>query len=133
MQGKSIQHGRLGTSRSSLCASSHKIEVNHYKMELDIESSANEANKRKRRSLLLIGYHVCSIMIITLINLNGGLSSGPCNPGTGLLLFLFAFILLIVLLAGSILLIIRDKSNKVFLIINLSALAIWIATLFLFK
>jgi hypothetical protein len=102
-------------------------------MELNLEDSVFEANKRKRKGLLLIGYHVCSFAFITLINLNGGLASGPCNPGIGLLLVILAFIILMVLLARSIILISRDRSNKFFLIINLLALVTWIASLFLVK
>jgi len=51
----------------------------------------------------------------------------------GIFIFLLAGFILFVLLVVSIFLIVKNGSNKIFLIINLAATAIYITSLFLIK
>jgi uncharacterized membrane protein len=90
-----------------------------------------ESTGLQKRDLLLLGYHLFSAIILTILYLKDEFVGGPCNLGFGLLIFLLAGLILIILLLISVFLIVKNKSNKIFLIINLAALAIWITSLFL--
>ena len=86
--------------------------------------------KRRRRTLLLIGYHAISAVIIGVLYLNGTFKGGQCNLGSGLMVFMMVGLIMVGLCLTGIYLTIRNRANKYFLIINLLALAIWIVVLF---
>jgi hypothetical protein len=87
--------------------------------------------KRRRRNLLLIGYHAITGILFSALFFTGTFSGGPCNPGPGLIIFLLAGLIIVGLCVKGIYLIIRDRANKYFFIINFLALAVWIIVLFM--
>jgi hypothetical protein len=88
-------------------------------------------NSLKTRDIILLAYHSVTAIAIIGSFFNGGFSSGPCNMGLGLMLYALTGLILIVLLAVSITLFIKSRSNKYFLIINVSAFIIWVISMFL--
>ena len=90
-----------------------------------------DTSKLQRKDLLLIAYQVFAAIIIAITSFSGGFTNGPCNLGIGSLLFLLIILVQLVLLLMSVFLLIKSKSNKYFMIINLFATALWIAVLFI--
>jgi len=95
-----------------------------------VESIDAGALKRRRRNIGLIGYHIITAITLAAFFLTGTFAGGPCNPGPGFLVFFLVGFISIGLCVRGIYLIIRDRANKYFLIINLCALAVWIVVLF---
>jgi hypothetical protein len=84
----------------------------------------------KKRDLLLVAYHLFSAIAVVYFMKSGNFKSGPCTPDLDVLGFFLALLISIVLTLVGIVMLIKSRQNKYFLIINLTAMLIWLSILF---